>query len=231
MGPRKFAYHKPVQRHRSLLGRITVIVLLLTAVFVLALIGYKVWVDSQTSALIYSYDDPNLPENHVALVFGAGLNETGGPSAILYDRVATAADIYKAGKVQKLLMTGDNSADNYNEVEAMRQTAMQLGVPDKDIVLDYAGFSSWDSCYRAREVFSLQSATLVTQRFHLPRALYTCNQLSVKSVGVVADRQPYPTQYNELREYPALAAIAWRLLVNDQPRFLGPKVDIDASQP
>ena len=147
--------------------------------------------------------------------------------AILYDRVATAADIYKAGKVQKLLMTGDNSADSYNEVEAMRRTATQLGVPDKDIVLDYAGFSSWDSCYRAREVFSLQSATLVTQKFHLPRALFTCNQLNVKSVGVIADRQPYPTQYNELREYPALAATAWRLLINDQPRFLGPKVDID----
>jgi vancomycin permeability regulator SanA len=204
-----------------------VVLLLIAAVGVLALLAFKMLVDSQTSGLVYSYDDPNLPSNHVALVFGAGLNTTGGPSAILYDRVATAADIYKAGKVQKLLMTGDNSTDSYNEVAAMRTTAMQLGVPDKDIVLDYAGFSSWDSCYRAREVFSLQSATLVTQKFHLPRALYTCNQLDVKSVGVIADRQPYPTQYNELREYPALAATAWRLLINDQPRFLGPKVDVD----
>ena len=231
MGPRKLAYHKPVPRHRSILGRIITIVLLVTAALLLALLGYKMWVDTQTSSLIYSADDPNLPSNHVALVFGAGLNQAGGPSAILYDRVATAADLYKAGKVQKLLMTGDNSADSYNEVEAMRRTATQLGVPNKDIVLDYAGFSSWDSCYRAREVFSLQSATLVTQKFHLPRALFTCNQLSVKSVGVIADRQPYPTQYNELREYPALAATAWRLLINDQPRFLGPKVDIDAGQP
>ena len=231
MGPRKLAYHKPVPRHRSILGRIITIVLLVTAALLLALLGYKMWVDTQTSSLIYSADDPNLPSNHVALVFGAGLNQAGGPSAILYDRVATAADLYKAGKVQKLLMTGDNSADSYNEVEAMRRTATQLGVPNKDIVLDYAGFSSWDSCYRAREVFSLQSATLVTQKFHLPRALFTCNQLSVKSVGVIADRQPYPTQYNELREYPALAATAWRLLINDQPRFLGPKVDIDFGEP
>jgi len=231
MGPRKLAYHKPVPRHRSILGRIITIVLLVAAALLLALLGYKMWVDTQTSSLIYSADDPNLPSNHVALVFGAGLNQAGGPSAILYDRVATAADLYKAGKVQKLLMTGDNSADSYNEVEAMRRTATQLGVPNKDIVLDYAGFSSWDSCYRAREVFSLQSATLVTQKFHLPRALFTCNQLSVKSVGVIADRQPYPTQYNELREYPALAATAWRLLINDQPRFLGPKVEIDAGQP
>ncbi|HST03408.1 MAG TPA: ElyC/SanA/YdcF family protein [Chloroflexia bacterium] len=229
--PRRFVRRKPVERHRSLLGRIIVVLLLIVAVGVLALLAFKIWVDSQTSGLIYGYDDPNLPSNHVALVFGAGLNTTGGPSAILYDRVATAADIYKAGKVQKLLMTGDNSTDSYNEVAVMRTTAMQLGVPDKDIVLDYAGFSSWDSCYRAREVFSLQSATLVTQKFHLPRALYTCNQLDVKSVGVIADRQPYPTQYNELREYPALAATAWRLLINDQPRFLGPKVDVDADEP
>lgn len=231
LGPRKLAYHKPVPRHRSILGRIITIALLIAAALLLALLFYKMWVDTQTSSLMYSADDPNLPSNHVALVFGAGLNPAGGPSAILYDRVATAADLYKAGKVQKLLMTGDNSADSYNEVEAMRRTATQLGVPNKDIVLDYAGFSSWDSCYRAREVFSLQSATLVTQKFHLPRALFTCNQLNVKSVGVIADRQPYPTQYNELREYPALAATAWRLLINDQPRFLGPKVDIDTEQP
>jgi vancomycin permeability regulator SanA len=112
----------------------------------------------------------------------------------------------------------------------MRDTAVSLGVPDRDIVLDYAGFNSWDSCYRAREVFGLQSATLVTQKFHLPRALFGCNHLNVKAVGVIADRQNYPTTYNEAREYLGIAGMAWRILVNDQPRFLGPKVDIDAVQ-
>jgi vancomycin permeability regulator SanA len=194
-----------------------------------SLIAFKVWVDVQTAGLIYDSDD-NVPPHHVALVFGAGLNAAGGPSAMLYDRVATAADLYKGNKVDKLLMTGDNSEVNYNEVEVMRQTAIDLDVPDEDIVLDYAGFNSWDSCYRAREVFGLKDAILVTQRFHLPRALYACNYLKVRSVGVAADRQDYSTFPNELREFPALAGTAWRILTNDQPRFLGPKVDVDEPQ-
>jgi vancomycin permeability regulator SanA len=233
MGPRRWAYHRPVEP-RSTLGTIlrwlVTIALVLGISAVIFTVGFKLWVDSETDGLIYEYDDPALPQNRAALVFGAGLNRAGRPSAILYDRVATAADLYAAGKVTKLLMSGDNSTENYNEVEAMRQTAIQLGVPDDDIVLDYAGFSSWDSCYRARDIFGLDSATLVTQRFHLPRAVYTCRHLEVDSVGVAADRQPYRTGYNELREYVALAGTAWRMLINDEPRFLGDPVDIDVPQ-
>lgn len=233
MGPRRLAYHKPVYR-RSTLGvffrRLVLLALLLVGLGVAGTLGYKLWIDLQTGGLIYEASSSGLPTNHVAMVFGAGLNRAGGPSAMLYDRVATAADLYKGKKVEKLLMTGDNGKVNYNEVEVMRQTAISLGVPDQDIVLDYAGFNTWDSCYRAREVFSLKQATLVTQRFHLPRALHTCNYLNVKSVGVAADRQPYPTSANELRELPALAATAFRIITNDQPRFLGPKVDVDQPQ-
>jgi vancomycin permeability regulator SanA len=204
--------------------------ILFVALGVLGTITYKWWVDMDTARLIYNYEDPKIPKNHVALVFGAGLNRAGGPSAMLYDRVATAADLYRDGKVDKVLMTGDNSTVNYNEVEVMRQTALQLGVEDQDIVLDYAGFNSWDSCYRAKEVFGLDDATLVTQRFHLPRVLHVCNRLGVNSVGVAADRAPYPTNYNELREYVALAGTAWRILINDKPKFLGPKVNVDEPQ-
>jgi vancomycin permeability regulator SanA len=233
LGPRRWAFHRPV-RARSTVGtvfrRTLVILLVLFALGLAAIVAFKVWVDVQTTGLIYMPDDSRLPVHHVAMVFGAGLDDSGGPSEMLYDRVVTAADLYKANKVDKLLMTGDNSEVDHNEVEAMRRTAIQLGVNDNDIVLDYAGFNSWDSCYRAREVFGVTEATLVTQRFHLPRALYACNALKVNSVGVVADRQSYSTIYNELREYPALVSTAWRILVNDQPRFLGPKVDIDAPQ-
>jgi vancomycin permeability regulator SanA len=192
--------------------------------------GLKLWVDAQTRTSIFDYDDPGLPRHHVALVFGAGLNIEGEPSSILYDRVATASDLYQIDKVDKLLMTGDNSTVTHNEVEAMRLTAIDLGVPSEDIVLDYAGFSTWDSCYRAREIFSLSEATLVTQEFHLPRAIYTCDRLGVKAVGVKADRETYPTSYNEFRELPALASTFWNVLTDRKPRFLGPKVDVDAPQ-
>ncbi len=233
LSSRRWAYHKPV-RARSTVGtifrRLIFGALTFVALVLLGGLGYKLFVTNQTASLIYAYDNPRLPHNHVALVFGAGLRPDGGPSPILYDRIATAADLYKSKRVDKLLMTGDNGEEDYNEVEVMRKAAVELGVADHDIVLDYAGFNTWDSCYRAREVFSLEEATLVTQRFHLPRALHACNYLHVASVGVIADRQPYDTSANELREFPALISSGLRILINDQPRFLGPHVDIDAVQ-
>jgi vancomycin permeability regulator SanA len=233
LGPRRWAYHRPVGPYSSMgriLRRLAFLILAVIPLAALGILGFKIWVDTQTRGLIYADGDPSVPYHHVAMVFGAGLNGTGGPSPMLYDRVASAVDLYNTRKVDKLLMTGDNSAGTHNEVEAMRQTAVELGVPDEDIVLDSAGFSTWDSCYRAREVFSLSDATLVTQGFHLPRAIYTCKQLGIDSVGVTADRQPYPTSDNEIRELPALAATLWRIVTDHQPRFLGPKVDIDQKQ-
>ena len=230
---RPLVYHPPAQRGTifgRFLRRFTLLALALVSLFILLLAAYKFWVDSDALTVTYNYDNPTIPARHAAIVFGAGLTAGGGPSPMLYDRVAAAADLYLNNKVEKLLMTGDNSTVTHNEVEAMRKTAVQLGVPDEDIVLDYAGFNTWDSCYRAREIFGLTSATLVTQRFHLPRALHTCSYLGVRSIGVAADRQPYNTEYNELREYIALAGTAARIVTNDKPHFLGEKVDIDEPQ-
>ena len=204
--------------------------IILAALGAIGVLGFKFWVDMRANGRIYAYDSAQLPENRVALVLGAGLNAVGGPSAILYDRVATAADLYKSGKVKKLLMSGDNGDSNYNEVAVMLKTAVDLGVPNADIVLDYAGFNTWDSCYRARDVFTLRDVTIVTQKFHLPRALFACNQLGVRAVGVMADRQGYNTTWNEIRELPAIASMGLRIIINDQPKFLGPKVDIDTLQ-
>jgi SanA protein len=132
-----------------------------------------------------------VPAKHVAIVFGAGLRYDGTPTAVLRDRVETAVQLYKQGKVEKLLMSGDNRFVDYNEPEAMRQYALELGVPDKDIVPDYAGRRTYDTCYRAKAVFQVDSAILVTQRFHLPRALFLCERLGVKSVGVEANNIHY----------------------------------------
>ncbi|MBI5946453.1 MAG: YdcF family protein [Chloroflexi bacterium] len=129
----------------------------------------------------------NVPADRVAIVFGAGLRYDGTPTAILRDRVETAVQLYQNGKVSKLLMSGDNSVVDYNEPEAMRQYALSLGIPDEDITLDFAGRRTYDTCYRASAIFQVQSAILVTQSFHLPRALFLCNSLGVKSSGVAAD--------------------------------------------
>jgi SanA protein len=133
----------------------------------------------------------NIPPRRVAIVFGAGIWRDGTPTPVLQDRVQTAANLYFAGKVEKLLMSGDNRYVDYNEPESMRQYALSLGVPDEAIVLDYAGRRTYDTCYRARHIFQVDSAILVTQNFHLPRALYLCNMLGVDGIGVPADLQYY----------------------------------------
>lgn len=148
-----------------------------------------------------TFDTENVPSDDAAIVFGAGLLGDGSPTSVLKDRVATAAKLYHSGKINKILMSGDNRYLNYNEPGAMKAYALELGVPENDIVLDYAGRRTYDTCYRARDIFQLSSAILVTQQFHLPRALYTCNALDLESVGVTADMRPYrDSGYWSIRE-------------------------------
>lgn len=162
---------------------------------VLAALGLLVLTLPRLVTIIYSwtrvYNVGTAPSERVAIVFGAGLTRDGYPTAILRDRVETAAQLYFSGKVQKLLMSGDNRSVNYNEPEAMRQYALRLGVPDEAIVLDYAGRRTYDTCYRAKVIFGLDSALLVTQGFHLPRALFLCNALGLKAAGVEANNAQY----------------------------------------
>ena len=158
------------------------------------------WVDRRYKKLVYTVE--TAPTQAVALVFGAGITADGRPMPALADRVWTAAELYKAGKVRKLLMSGDNRYLNYNEPEAMRRYALAQGVPDEAIVLDYAGRRTYDTCYRAGYIFGVTDAILVTQAFHLDRALFTCDKLGINAVGVAADQ----------REYAAIRFWWWREL-------------------
>ncbi len=161
------------------------------------------------------------PSAPVAIVFGAGLTRNGQPTPVLRDRVETAASLYLAGKVQKLLMSGDNRFAYYNEPEAMRQYALSLGVPDDAIVLDYAGRRTYDTCYRAEAIFGVKNAILVTQNFHLPRAVFTCLQLGMKASGASADRRKYfvlSLLSWQVREIPAsLVAVSDVLITHPLP--------------
>ena len=167
---------------------------------------------------IYSWsritDVPNAPNRDVAIVFGAGLWRDGSPTPVLQDRIETAATLYDSGKVKKLLMSGDNRVQNYNEPGAMQAYAIELGIPDEDIVLDYAGQRTYDTCYRAREIFQIDEVILVTQSFHLPRAIYTCNSLGIKATGVPANNRQYrrgSTIFWNLREIPATIVALWQI--------------------
>jgi vancomycin permeability regulator SanA len=159
-----------------------------------------------------------------AVVFGAGLWRDGSPTPVLRDRVQTAAEIYFAGKVQKILMSGDNRFVYYNEPAAMRDHALSLGVPDDDIVLDYAGRRTYDTCYRAQHIFGLGEVVLVTQNFHLPRALYICNVLGIEASGVPAEGHCFLKRtrvYWQMRESFATLVALWEVHVSKPLPVLG----------
>jgi vancomycin permeability regulator SanA len=165
-----------------------------------------------------------VPARHVALVFGAGLLPDGSPSPMLADRVDAALDLYRTGKVVELLFSGDNSRPEYNEVGAMFKYAVDHGVPRSAITLDYAGFDTYDSCYRAHAIFGVTSAILVTQRYHLPRAVYDCSSLGIDAVGVgTPDWGAYDdglmASY-ELRETIADVKSLWDVNVSHRPATL-----------
>jgi SanA protein len=164
------------------------------------------------------------PTERVAIVFGAGLTHSGYPTAILRDRVETAAQLYFSGKVQKLLMSGDNSTVDYNEPGAMHDYAISLGVPESAIVLDYAGRRTYDTCYRAKAIFGVDSAILVTQAFHLPRALFLCNMLGTQAVGVEANNITYrklSLAVWNLREQFATVGALWDVYIERPLPILG----------
>jgi SanA protein len=169
------------------------------------------------------YNAENSPAEKIAIVFGAGLYRDGSPTPVLRDRVATAADLYHNGKVEKLLMSG-NVSRGHNEPGAMRTYALGLGIPDQDIILDEQGLRTYDTCYRAREIFDLDSAILVSQAFHLPRAIYTCNSLGISAIGVNADLRQYrrasQTFWN-LREAVATAVALWEVHFSQPQPILG----------
>jgi len=142
-----------------------------------------------TAPLIFSKD--HAPAKRVAIVFGAEVKRDGTPSVVLRDRIETAVELYKSGRVEKLVMSGDNRFVDYNEPEAMRQYALTLGMPASDIILDYAGRSTYDTCYRAKVIFGVNSAILVTQGFHLPRALFLCKAFGIDAIGVEASNYYY----------------------------------------
>jgi SanA protein len=157
------------------------------------------------------YNVVNAPRERAAIVFGAGLSHSGRPTPILRDRVQTAANLYFTGKVEKLLMSGGEWSYARSEPESMREYAISLGVPAEAIVLDHGGQRTYDTCYRARAVFGLDSALLVTQGFHLPRALFVCNALGLKAEGVeAANRRYWPVMsliWNVREQFATVAAL------------------------
>ncbi len=212
--------------------------MLLKLLLTLVVLGLLILFASRLMTGLYArgriYTASSVPMQRVAIVFGAGLTRSGAATPVLVDRVTAAANLYLEGKVEKLLMSGDNRFVNYNEPEAMRQKAVSLGVPNEAIVLDYAGRRSYDTCYRAKAIFKVNQAILVTQAFHMPRVLYLCNRLGVNSVGVESDLRIYRKSsmlYWNARELPATVAALWDVNIGHPVPVLGDPLPIFSEKP
>ncbi|WNV82775.1 ElyC/SanA/YdcF family protein [Umezawaea sp. Da 62-37] len=178
------------------------------------------------SSAPYRYEASEVPEVPVALVLGAGLTGEGEPTPFLAGRLDVAADLYARGKVSVLLVSGDNSRDDYDEPGAMRAYLVGRGVPREAVVADYAGVDTWDSCARARRIFGVEKLTVVTQEFHLPRAVALCRAAGLEAFGVGHDTfgdYTRGTSYGWFRESLASGKAMWDALVaQPDPQFLGP---------
>ena len=171
-----------------------------------------------------SFED--VPVTEVAIVLGASVID-GKPSPILAARADMAIQLFEDGKVSKILVSGDNGELTHDEVTPVREYLLAAGIPDSDIFLDHAGFDTYSSMYRAIKVFDATSATIVTQDFHLPRALYIARHLGLTAYGVVADGQGTPFDY--IREVPASDKALWDLLTGRLPEYLGMQYPLTGS--
>lgn len=179
------------------------------------------WLHSVADARVRTTAD--VPARQVAVVFGAGLWD-GKPSPYLANRLRAAAQLYRDKKVKVVLVTGDNSRVEYDEPDAMRTFLVEHGVPDSRIVSDFAGFDTWDSCVRARKIFGVKRAVLVTQGFHIRRAIALCRAAGIDAYGVGVDARHDATwYYGGTRELAASGKAALEALFKPDPHFLGPR--------
>lgn len=199
----------------------TILVIAFTAIALVLSAGLvaKVYVDATASGHT-STEVVDTPETPVALVLGAGVNPDGSPTPFLKARLDLAHALYRADKVSVILVSGDNGTDHYNEPDNMRQYLIDAGVPADKVVADYAGFDTYDSCVRAKKIFGVERLTVVTQSYHLPRAVATCRAVGVDAEGVGDDSvQGYTEDWNWgiTRELVANYKMVWDVVTNRQP--------------
>ena len=174
----------------------------------------SILIDIAYAPQIVSVD--SAPAAPVGIVFGAGLAPGGEPSPLLAERLETALELWRAGKVQRLLLTG-NAGAHHDEIRAMRHYLVSAGVPEQALVADLEGTSTFDSCWRARSVFGVQSALLITQRFHLPRALFLAAHAGMSARGVAAGGRPRWTSLAVWREFLARPLAVLQVLTHAPP--------------
>jgi len=176
----------------------------------------------------YIYEDvTNVPHCYVAIVLGAKVSPNGIPSDYLQDRLDMAIKLYRNKKVNRFLLSGDHGHTTYDEVNGMKSYLIRQGIHTTDIFLDHAGFDTYSTMTRAKKVFQVNDAIIVTQEFHLPRAVYLARSKGIQAYGVIADKRVYVALKTlKIREILARVKAFTEVSINKKPKFLGDEIPI-----
>ena len=191
-------------------------------------ISLSVYMVKATEKNIFTADTfKNDEKADCILILGAGVKD-GKPKPMLRDRLLAGIEVYKSGAAEKIIMSGDHGRADYDEVNVMRAFALEQGVSAEDIFLDHAGFSTYDSVYRAKNIFGAENIIIVSQKYHLYRALYIAKKLDVKAAGVSADLNPYGGQLKrDIREIIARDKDFFKCIVKPEAEIMGDKIPLD----
>ncbi|WP_300690323.1 ElyC/SanA/YdcF family protein [Chryseobacterium sp.] len=201
------------------------LLLLVAGIIFIAWANYSI---KNESASFVSYNIKDVPEAKTALLLGTGKTLSNGtPNAYFYNRIKAAADLFKSGKTQYIIVSGDNSTQDYNEPEDMQLALIQQGVPQDRIILDHAGFRTLDSVVRAKDIFGQTKIVIISQKFHNERAVFLAQKNGMEAFGYNAeDVNKYAGLKTNMREYLAKTKVYWDLLFGVEPKFGGEKIVI-----
>jgi len=206
------------------------IMLVLGILAVMAVFFINMYVTGTAEKRMYSEESILPRDADCIIVLGAGLKPDGTPNHMLRDRLDLAINLYEADICKKLLLTGDHGSDGYDEVNAMKDYVLSKGVPAEHVFLDHAGFSTYDSMYRAKEIFCVEKAIVITQKYHLYRAVYIGNGLGIDIYGMNSDPYTYVGQAaRDIREYLARVKDVFSVAFKVKPEYLGEKIDINTA--
>ena len=208
--------------------RIFIILLCVVLIAGVAVLALDAWVLFTTRDKILTPQEAAIIQDaDCILVLGCQVRNNGVPSAMLEDRLRRSVELYDLGAAPKLLMSGDHGRTDYDEVNAMRQYALDAGVPPADVFMDHAGFSTYESMYRARDVFQAKKVIIVTQQYHLYRSIYAAEALGMEAYGVACDYRQYSGQLKrDLREVLARAKDVATGIFQPKPTYLGEAIPI-----
>ena len=207
------------------LKKILISLLIMIIIGLLIILGINFYVKNNAKQSIVSINKLNEDYDAI-LVLGAGLRN-GKPSPVLKDRLDTAYEVYESGASNKIIVSGDHGTKTYDEVNVLKNYLIDKGVPSENIFMDHAGFSTYDSIYRAKEIFQTEKIIIVTQEFHLYRSLYIANKLDIKSSGISATLRHYTGETSfELREILARDKDFFKTIIKPKPKYLGDPIPV-----